>query len=102
MKRTTRCYLLAWLAVPLAFAAYISFAYTNALTVGLLPFLGPREWKWWVAFTASLLIGTWCIAAARPYDGARWVVRLLLYFLAMAILLASLHLSVACIHGDCL
>ena len=102
MNKATRCYLLAWAAVPLGFSTFIWIAYSRSLAVGTLPFLSPREWKWWAAFAASLVIGTLCVAVARPYSGARWIGRLILYVVVMSISLAGLHLIIACIHGDCL
>jgi len=95
-------YLVAWIAVPVAFLTYIHFAYSVGLVDGRLPFLGSEGWKWWLAFVVSILAGATCIALARKRNGINRILWLVLYIVAMGVLLIGAHLTVACSRGDCL
>ena len=102
MSRSSALYLVAWLVVPLAFATYLGVAYARGLNAGLLPFIGIHEWKWWVAFAVSLVVGAGCFVAARATGTVRWKGWTALYVAAMSVILVGIHVAVACSRGDCL
>jgi hypothetical protein len=102
MNRAITLYIVAWIAVPIAFAAYVSLAYSYSLAHGDLPFLGAHEWRWWTAIALALVLGTICISRAHPRSGMRRVMWPLVYVLVMSLVLVDLHVAVACGHGDCL
>jgi type II secretory pathway component PulF len=101
MNRTVALYALAWIVVPVAFAVYVSFAYTWSLGRGTLPFLGTHELRWWIGFLLALFIGGACVTMARRRTGVWQLVWPALYIVAMAAVLLGTHLAVACGHGDC-
>jgi len=94
--------LLAWLGVPIAFAGYVSLAYSWSLARGQLPFLGAHEKRWWIAFVIVLFAGTALVSLTSRQGTVRRLVLGLLYLVAMAVILFCAHLGVACGHGDCL
>jgi hypothetical protein len=102
MNRAITLYIVAWAAVPIAFAGYVSLAYTHSLAHGHLPFLGSHEWRWWTAILLALALGSICILRARRRSGMRRVMWPLVYILVMSVVLVGLHVAVACGHGDCL
>jgi hypothetical protein len=102
MSRTVALYAVAWVAIPIAFAAYVSVAYSWSLGKGNLPFLGTHELRWWGGFAVALLVGTACVVLARQRNGAATVLWPALYAVVMAAVLLGTHLAVACGHGDCL
>jgi len=88
--------------VPLAFAGYVGLSYNLALSQRDLPFLGQREWRWWVAFLIALAVGGACIIAAETNRAKLRTAVLLIYLLCMSAALAGLHIAVACHLGDCI
>jgi len=102
IRQAWSLYLISWVGIPVLFATYIGVGYHVALKSGSLPFLGDREWKWWVAFAASLLFGAAFIARAHLHQRLARVLMPLLYLTVMAIALLLIHLAVACTNGDCL
>jgi hypothetical protein len=102
MSRTVALHIVAWVAVPLAFAIYVNLVYSWSLARGSLPFLGTQELRWWVAFVLALLFGGTCIAISQRRDGIMRLLWPLIYVVAMTAVLASVHLAVACSRGDCL
>jgi hypothetical protein len=95
-------YLISWIGIPVLFATFVGVEYHLSLRAGNLPFVGDREWKWWVAFAVSLLCGVACIARAHLYQRVAQVLMPLLYLTVMAIALLLFHVAVACTNGDCL
>jgi hypothetical protein len=102
MTRATALNLIAWVVVPIAFASYVHFSYRYSLARGDLPFLGPHEMRWWIAFALSLLLGTICIFLARGRSRVRQLVWAIAYVTAMSVLLVALHVVVGCGNGDCI
>ncbi len=102
MSRAVALYAVAWIAVPIAFAVYVSVAYSWSLSKGTLPFLGAHELRWWIGFIGALFIGTTCVAVARQRSGAGLILWPAAYAVAMAVVLLGTHLAVACGRGDCL
>jgi hypothetical protein len=101
MRRTVALYVIAWVAIPVAFAGYVSLAYSWGLARGTLPFLGTREVRWWVGFVVALLLGSTCVAMARRRSGVKRLLWPAIYIVGMAAVLIGTHLAVACAHGDC-
>jgi len=102
MSRAVALYVIAWIAVPIAFAVYVSVAYSWSLGKGTLPFLGGHELRWWAGFISALVIGTTCVVVARRRIGVGLILWPAAYALAMAMVLLGTHLAVACGRGDCL
>jgi hypothetical protein len=101
MSKPLTLYLVAWVAVPAAFALYVSLAYSWSLGRGNLPFLGTHEVRWWIGFILALIVGGACIMVARRRTGVAQVLWPALYLVVMAVVLLGTHLAVACSHGDC-
>ena len=102
MNRTLILYLVAWIVVPAAFALYVTLAYSWSLAKGSLPFLGTHEVRWWIAFISALFVGGICVVSAQRRGGIGQVLWPAVYVVVMAAVLLGAHLTVACIHGDCL
>jgi hypothetical protein len=101
MIRKVTMYAVAWIVVPVAFAVYISRAYSLSLDKGVLPFLGTHERRWWIGFVLALLIGAMCVTIAQSRRGIGRLLWPVMYIVAMAAVLLGTHLAVACGHGDC-
>src|SRR5580704_3035684 len=83
IRSTSSLYLISWIGVPVLFATFVGVEYHRSLRSGILPFLGGREWKSWVAFAASLLCGVACIARAHLHQRVARVLVPLLYLAVM-------------------
>jgi hypothetical protein len=95
-------YLISWIGVPILFAAFVEIDYGRSLRWGSLPFLGAGEWKWWAAFTVSLLCGAACVARVHLHQRIARILMPIVYLAVMAIALSVNHVAVACTNGDCL
>jgi FtsH-binding integral membrane protein len=98
--RTLGLAIWAVLAVPLVFAAYVGFAYHVALTHRDLPFLPPREWRWYVAYLLALGSGVLAVALvplSRPWARITLTVA---YLGIMGFALVAVSLAVSCANGD--
>jgi hypothetical protein len=102
MKKSVLLNTIAWGVVPIIFATYVNFSYSLALAQNRLPFLAPREWRWWVGFCIALLVGTGCFISARQTKSKLTIVAIGGYVLIMAVALSGIHVAVACGRGDCL
>jgi len=102
IRQAWSLYLISWVGIPVLFATYVGVEYRLSLRSGNLPFIGDREWKWWVAFAASLLFGIACIVRAHLHQRVARILMPLLYLTVMVIALLLIHLAVACTNGDCL
>jgi hypothetical protein len=102
MRRRILFYVVAWLLVPLAFATFVNISYGNALRYGALPFLGLHALRWWTTFAVALMLGGACMFFA--HRRARLVKALwpIAYVIVMGVVLAGIHLAIACRWGDCL
>jgi FtsH-binding integral membrane protein len=101
-KKRFLLYTIACVVVPIVFAAYVNLSYSIALSDRQLPFLGAREWRWWVAFAFALIFGSTCVVIAGRRGGLARIFWSSVYAVVMAVVLASVHLAVACGRGDCL
>jgi len=102
MSKSTKFIVFAWIGIPIVFLAFVFIAYKRALAIGLLPFVGSREWIWWVGYFGSIVVGTYCVARAHAFNGSRWIIRVVSYVLVMSAGLGLVHLVVACGSGDCM
>jgi hypothetical protein len=102
MVRRVFLHVVAWLAIPIAFATFVNFAYRNALRHGKLPFDAQHLLSWWVGFSLALLLGSACMFVAHRQARLAKFVWPIAYIVVMGVGLAGIHLSVACKWGDCL
>lgn len=102
MPRRTLLYIVAWLGVPIAFAAFVNISYGNALRHGALPFVGLHALRWWASLAVDLMLGAACMFIAYRQAGLARVLWPIAYIVVMGVVLAGLHLTIACRWGDCL
>lgn len=102
MPRRTLLYIVAWLVVPVAFAVFVNVSYGDALRYGALPFLGLHALRWWASLAIALVLGGACIFFAHRRARLAKVLWPIAYVIVMGVVLAGLHLGIACRWGDCL
>ena len=92
----------ALVGVPSVFLAYINLSYGYALTHGYLPFVSGRVWLWFIVYGICLVSGAFCLARLPIVRDKNPLWAGVPYLLLMGVLLAGIHLAVACANGDCL
>jgi hypothetical protein len=90
----------ALVGVPLLFSIYVDLSYRLALRAGRLPITNEPEWVWWSLLALLLAFGIYLFSLVT--NGKTRMVLAALYLVAMTAALLWIHLTVACMHGDCL
>lgn len=102
MARRILLYVAAWLVIPVTFAAFVNISYVHAFHHDTLPFEGQRILRWWASFVAALILGGVCVFFAHRRARLAKVLWPIAYVIVMGVVLAGLHLGIACRWGDCL
>jgi hypothetical protein len=102
--KTKNLSLASWsiVGVPVIFAGYVEWSYQYSLSRSGLPFNILPQWLWFVIFGICIISGAIAVGAL-PFKNNRVRIALIVsYLVVMIIMLASIHIYVACINEDCL